>query len=348
MTNNEPVLITGLGPVSSIGIGRDKFFEGLARDLSGIGEITGFDVADRPVTEAGEVQDFYLEDYIESEKTYLDRCSELALAGCVLTLRDAGYEGSGLSVGLSLGTAYGCLDTMRAFLKRVMAKGARLANPLLFSHSYANTPGSLAAIEFSLSGFNATCCTGLSSGGTAIAWAFDALRLGRAEAILAGGMEALSETLYEGCLTQDESPVLGEGAGIVMLETASSAGRRHTANPAQLRGCGTAEGLEAAIYGALDDAAVAAEDVDLLIPAANGTPRLDGAEEAALRTIFGAQEIARIPLKERVGETFGAAAGLAVAAAVWALEAKDYNAALVNTADPAGGCVSLLIAGYEG
>ncbi len=348
MSNSEPALITGLGPVSSVGIGREKFFEGLARDLSGISEITGFDVAGRPVTEAGEVQDFYLEDYLESEKTYLDHCSELALAGCALTLQDAGYEGGGPSVGLSLGTAYGCLDTMRAFLERVIAKGPRLANPLLFSHSYTNTPGSLSAIEFSLSGFNATCCTGMSSGGTAIAWAFDALRLDRAEAILAGGMEAFSETLYEGYLTQEESPTLGEGAGIIMLDTASSARRRHATHLAQLRGCGMAEGLEAAIRGALEDASVTTDDIDLIIPTANGTPTLDTAEAAALQRIFGAQELSRIPLKQRIGETFGAAAGLAVAAAVWALESKGCRVALVNSADPAGGCVSLIIARHEG
>ena len=317
MPAGKRILITGLGPVSSIGIGREEFFAGLADGRSGIAEITGFDVSGREVATAAEVQDFYVEDYLESEKTYLDRCSEFALAGCALALQDAGYAEPAANVGISLGTAFGCLDTMRAFLERVIEKGPRLANPLLFSHSYPNTPGSLSAIEFSLSGFNATCCTGMSSGATAIAWAVDALRLGRAEAILAGGMEAFSETLYEGCLSQRESPVLGEGAGVILLETEDAAQRRGATPIAELAGCGMAAEPAGAIRAAREDAAL------------GGTVEVEEALE--------------LPLKQQTGETFGAAAGLAVAAAVWQLDHGNGAFVVVSTTDPDGGCVSLVV-----
>jgi 3-oxoacyl-[acyl-carrier-protein] synthase II len=140
------------------------------------------------------IENFALENYLSSPKTYLDRCSALALAGCALALRDAKIETpvAGENFGITLGTHFGCVETMKTFWDKAMEKGARLANPLLFSHSYFNSPISLCAIEFGLKGTHGTFCAHENSGLEAMRAAFDAIRLGHADAMICGGVDALS------------------------------------------------------------------------------------------------------------------------------------------------------------
>lgn len=213
----DRVVITGVGPVSAIGIGREEFAAALAAGESGV-------IGDPPVAR---VEEFRIEDYLTSQKTYLDRCSEFTLAACALALKDAGLDVAGQPhwrAGLSLGTAYGCLDTLQRFTATLFQKGPRLANPLLFSHAYANTPASLAAIEFNLAGYHAVFTDGPASGGMAIAAAAEALRADRADYVLAGGADALSEPVLALPTENDAAP--GEGAGVVVLETIAHAKER--------------------------------------------------------------------------------------------------------------------------
>jgi hypothetical protein len=177
-----------------------------------------------PPAGARRVDDFKIEDYALSPKTYLDRCSALALAGGALALRDANIswpvEG-GDSFGLTLGTHLGCIETMQGFWHDVIEKGVRLAKPLLFSHSYVNSPISLCAIEFGLKGYHSTFCAGEMSGLEAVRAAFDAIRLGHAQAMLCGGVEALTPT-RQAC----ESGDLGEASVFFVIESTEHAGQR--------------------------------------------------------------------------------------------------------------------------
>ncbi len=140
------------------------------------------------------LEKFALENYLSSPKTYLDRCSALALAGCALALRDANIATpvSDERFGITLGTHFGCVETMKTFWDKATEKGARLANPLLFSHSYFNSPISLCAIEFGLKGTHGTFCVHENSGLEAVRAGFDAIRLGHADAMICGGVDALS------------------------------------------------------------------------------------------------------------------------------------------------------------
>lgn len=176
------------------------------------------------------IENFALEDYLSSPKTYLDRCSALALAGCALALRDAkiemplaGENFADKNFGITLGTHFGCVETMKTFWDKAMEKGARLANPLLFSHSYFNSPVSLCAIEFGLKGTHGTFCAHENSGLEATRAAFDAIRLGHADAMLCGGVDALSpaRTLFA------PQPNAGEAAVFFVLENAETARARH-------------------------------------------------------------------------------------------------------------------------
>jgi 3-oxoacyl-[acyl-carrier-protein] synthase II len=214
---SERVVITGVGPVSAIGVGRDEFAAALAAGESGV-------IGDPP---AARIEDFRIDDYLASQKTYLDRCSEFTLAACALALGDAGPAIAGepqWRAGLSLGTACGCLDTLQRFTTALLEKGARLANPLLFSHAYANTPASLAAIEFNLAGHHAVFTDGRLSGNMAIIAAAEAIQAGRADLVLAGGADALSDASV--ALRAGDTTPPGEGAGVVLLERFEHAQQR--------------------------------------------------------------------------------------------------------------------------
>ena len=136
--------------------------------------------------------DFNLKIYLDTPKTYLDRASALALAGCALALRDADLQGPFDSdFGIALGTQFGAVETMRGFEGILAEKGAKSVSPLLFSHSYFNSPISVCAIEWGLKGWHGTLC-GPDALRDAVIAARDAIFLGHATRMLGGGVEALS------------------------------------------------------------------------------------------------------------------------------------------------------------
>jgi 3-oxoacyl-(acyl-carrier-protein) synthase len=168
--------------------------------------------------------DFQLSRYLDSKKTYLDRCSALALAGCALALRDAGvlWPPPEEEFGITLGTHLGCIETMKSFWDKATERGVHLAPPLLFSHSYFNSPISLCAIEFGLKGYHTTICAGRESGLEAVRAACDAIRLGHAEAMLCGGVEAYTPA-RAACEPVEN---MGEAAVFFVLETPARAAAR--------------------------------------------------------------------------------------------------------------------------
>jgi 3-oxoacyl-(acyl-carrier-protein) synthase len=173
----------------------------------------------------GAIGEFALGKYLESSKTYLDRCSALALAGCATALKDAGQRwpaDDADEFGIALGTHLGCLETMRSFYDSVAERGVEKANSILFSHSYLNSPISLCAIEFGLRGHHGTFCNGAASGLEAVRLSFDAIRLGHASAMLCGGVESLSPA-RQACEPGDNA---SEAACFFVLESGERAAQR--------------------------------------------------------------------------------------------------------------------------
>jgi 3-oxoacyl-[acyl-carrier-protein] synthase II len=348
----EDVVITGLGPISAIGIGREDFLDGLQEGRVGVRRAQSLDASNAPSNLVAECLDFVVGDYLESEKTYLDRASELLLAACHLALTDGHLDARAMDherIGLSVGTAYGCLKTMWDYYQRLVEKGAKLASSVLFSHSYANTPTSLASIEYGIMGPTNTVCSGRTSGAGAIAYAFDLLRHGRIDSMVAGGMDALCQPLLDGLVAEGLDCVPGEGAGLVVLERRAHAAARGAEIAGQLVGCGMARSavdpagaMEGAVRAALMVAGLDGSDIDLVLPAANGAGQLTADEREALRRVLG-DSPRRVLLKEVVGETFAASTGLAIAAAVHAMQADGASGCLVNTLDPSGDCASLVV-----
>ncbi len=254
-------------------------------------------------------------DLIETAKTYLDRASALTLAAASLARKEAGWDADPSppeESGISLGTAFGCPDTMLRFWLSVVQKGPRLANTLFFSHSYPNIPASLEAIEHSLAGTHLTFCQGLASGALAVEAAMDALHLGSATRMIAGGFDTIpalsSHEDSSGELSlffPDSTPLPAEGAVVLALEGCSKDGDYFC----RLVGSGSASFLprpdeneggrwllpdEAVMAGAialsmeraLASAGCAAGEVGLVVLSACGHLALDRAEATALKSVL--------------------------------------------------------------
>ncbi len=362
----KQVVITGLGPVSAIGIGRDAFFEGLNRGQSGIGPITAFPTDRLASKVAAEIRGFEVRDYLETEKTYLDRASQFAFAAMSLAIEDANLDLKAMdraAFGLILGSAAGSLGSTQLFFNDFLEKGPRFVKPILFPHTYANTAISLLAIEYGLEGYHLHFAAGATSAAGAILQAFDLIRTGRTPLVFAGGIEALSPMLLQGydlsypprwtVLSPARSdagrdtgvhPVtaLGEGAGILVLEDAEHARQRGAPIRGELCGGGMTGGdLSRALQLACRNLTGGAGSVERISAATPGG-ELEVAEASAIRAFLGdrADKVPVDHFKSLLGETLGADAALRTIAA---LNARPTNTTLINSIDPGGNAVCLTL-----
>ncbi len=261
----DSVVITGLGLIHGLGLGVSALLEAVSERGGARGVGAGAPTYEQEIA-AVECSDFEPEDYRESSKTYLDRCSDLTLGACYLAVRDAELawqDGEHPRWGVSLGTAYGCLESMLNMSGRVQQKGMRFGSPVIFTHSFANSPGALAAIEYDFQGPCMTHCVGDLAGAVALEYALTALRLGRADLVLAGGVEAMSRPLLAGIDRDSLDGIPAEGAAIFAVETAEHAAARGASPLAELAGAAVLAGCgdEGALARALGDARAESAEV---------------------------------------------------------------------------------------
>jgi 3-oxoacyl-[acyl-carrier-protein] synthase II len=345
------VVITGIGPVSAIGIGREAFFTALREGRSGIGEIASFDTAGYRSKRAAQVTGFNVADYLESQKNYLDHASELAYAAMSLALEDADLDAKtmdGASAGLLLGSAFGNLATMALFFGDYLQKGPRLVKPVLFPHTYSNTTISLLAMEYNLSGYHVNVSAGSVSAGCAIMEGYDLIRQERSGLVFAGGFEGFNEPLFAGYDQTRPGLVLGEGAGILVLEDYDHAQARGARILGEIVGAGMTGGLRIgdAMRLALEGAPFTAKELDLILASANGSGDLDGKEAGAIEALLaGSSGVAVAGIKALLGETLGASAALQTMAALGAVAGvqREVKNVLLNAIDPGGSVVSLAV-----
>jgi 3-oxoacyl-(acyl-carrier-protein) synthase len=323
----ERAVITGAGPLVFAGAGREAFLRAFGAPPPAAAEITGFECPDGAPSAAYELTDFTIEKYTDVIQSYIDRASALAAAGAKLALADAGLldpAGRAAPVGLAYATTWGCLDSMKRFYSET-ARNPKLAPPLPFSHSYANSPSSIAAILFELRGFAVTLSSGATCGLAAVAAAAQAIRDGTAGIVLAGASEALTEPLYrhalaagmlsrEGRLSPDSGggTVLGEGAAFVVIESKRSAKTRGAKILAALE-CFSAGRFDAA--GSIAEAARAAGNVDEVFRCANGQAEGDAAERRGLDEA-GLGGVPQRFIKTYTGEAFSVSPVAGVIAAL--------------------------------
>jgi 3-oxoacyl-[acyl-carrier-protein] synthase II len=239
---NNRICITGVGVVSSIGIGKEEFLSSLKAGKSGIDEIKEFDTGFSRSKKGGRVRNFNPRDFIAPSKIRrLDRASQFAIAASKLALADARFSVTSENasrVGVVLGSGFCGLSSSEEFHRAQVLKGFLDLNPMLFPNTVPNAPASYVSIELGIQGVNSTLVQSFCTAEAAILFACDQIQAKRADLILAGGVDELSEFLFRGfsdlhLLATDKgygersSPydrmrngiILGEGAGILTLES---------------------------------------------------------------------------------------------------------------------------------
>ncbi len=326
--------VTGLGVVSALGTGADRFWAGLASGRCGFAP--GRRVSTPPGVLVAEIEDLDARAWVRSPAgRRIDRTSLLALAAARLALADAGLDAADLDparTGLALGSALGNVEETGVFLDRLFERGA--GHPMLFPNLVMNAPVSYVAIELGLTGPSAMLTEQEASGEAAIAWGVRQVVDGAVEVCLAGGSDELASelvalraetrTLASGAPRPfdptADGPGLGEGGAVVLLESPARAARRG-ARVYALVAPHDGAGVPAPIHGWPRDGAATARvlapilaGVDGVFAAASGDPRLDAFEADALRRGTAGRSVPVTAPRGGFG-AFGAAGALAVAAA---------------------------------
>ena len=319
----DEIVITGIGIISACGVGKEAFWKSCLEGRTGIAPINSFDTSAYASHLGAEVRDFNPKDFMPPLKyRRMSRVSRLAVAGSIEALKDAALDitpQSAPSLGVILGTGYGSTAQTDEFFVGMLREGPEGANPGLFPDTVPNAPASQVSIYHGLQGPNSTFSHNEVSGEQAMAYAFRLLQEGRAEVILTGGVDELSAVLFhsysalqalsskgryeEGMRPFDRKRngrVLGEGAGLFVLEKESRARERGAKIYGSLVACAStgapvgishyetrAEQMARAMAKVLATAGVSPSRVDYVCAAANSTQELDRAEAAAIQKVFG-------------------------------------------------------------
>jgi 3-oxoacyl-[acyl-carrier-protein] synthase II len=348
MPNNHAskrVVVTGLGVVSSIGTGLGEFWSSLLEGKSGISQVELFDTSGFSTSVGGEVKDFEPSLFIQEENIpKYGRTSHLAIASARLALADAGLTAEDLAqgdVGIYLGTTMGECQVREAMGAFWMDKGMVLRGDV------ERLPDSVVpaniACEMNIHAHCLMIPTACAAGNYAISYGFDQLKSDKVSIVLAGGADSFSHESYVGfdrmmslahdkCRPFDKNRkgiVIGEGAGMLVLETLEHALMRGSRIYAELLGYGLScdahhmtiphvDGIELVMARALEAAPIAPADVDLVCAHGTGTRMNDRTEYQALKRVLGSFE-ERVPvvsIKSMVGHTMGAASAMEATASV--------------------------------
>ena len=343
------VVVTGVGLVSPLGIGTEPTWDALVAGRSGVSTITRFDASDFPVRIAAEVNGFNPEDWIEpKEVKKFDLFVHYALAASQMALDNSGFEiteANATRVGVVIGSGIGGFPLIERQRDAVRDRGPRRVSPFFIPGAIINMCSGLVSIRTGAKGPNMATCTACSTSAHAIGDALLYIRHGYADAIIAGGSEAVISPLpvagfasMRALSTRNDEPerasrpwdkdrdgfVIGEGAGIVILEEYEHAKRRGAPILAEVLGFGMTsdayhisapsedgDGARRVISCALDDAGLNPEDVDYINAHGTATPAGDVVETRAIKSVFGdgAYDIMVSSTKSMTGHLLGAAGG---------------------------------------
>ena len=367
MSADKEILITGIGVISPVGEGREAYWEALKSGSPNFGEITLFDTSPFMVNVAGEVRGFDPLKYIHKRHLrVLDRSTRFLVAASKLALDDAGLEiteDNTHSIGVSAGTTFGSLHSIAQFDRDGLIEGPKYVNPSFFPNTVINSPASQVSIMHKIKGFNTTISTGFCASLDALIYGADFIRLGRAEVVLAGGVEELCEETFTGfhnlgllsglkggeslCRPYDrgrDGLILSEGAAVLVLESEEHARKRNAHAYARIVSCSNAfcshgnglftnsSGLRKAILQALERASIDPGDIDCICASANGGVELDRMEAEVINEIFGGKTPVSA-IKSIVGDTYSASGAMAVSAVVGEI-VQGFIPATINITEP--------------
>lgn len=333
------IVVTGLGVVSSIGIGKDAFWDNLLKGKSGISKVEAFDTSGHETHYGGEVKNFKPEDFISTKKVKLmGRASQLAIAAAKLALKDANLDKKLLSqrnTSVCLGTTMGEIQLIEnmdhAWIKT--GKQEEVDSFPMYQSPVNNMPANV-AIEFKAKGRNRIFTTACASGNYAIGYGYDLLQRGETDIVIAGGADAFSWIAFTGfnkvgaaapekCQPFDKNRkgmIPGEGAGILILEELEQAEECGSDIYAEILGYGLScdakhmtnpseDGIARCIQNALNETNLKPKDIDYICAHGTGTIHNDLAECAAIKKIFN-NKIPVSSIKSMLGHTMGAASAI--------------------------------------
>ncbi|MDD7410283.1 beta-ketoacyl-ACP synthase II [Fusobacterium gastrosuis] len=346
------VVVTGVGIISSLGIGTDNTWQKLIAGETGIDTITSYDTTDMPVKVAGEVKGFEPTEYgIEKkELKKLARNTQFAIVASKMALEDAKLkidETNADETGVIISSGIGGMEIFEEQLQVMLEKGVKRISPFTIPAMIANMSSGTTAIYLGAKGPNKTIVTACASGTHSVGEGFELIRHDRAKVMVVGGTEACitafgmnSFANMKALSTRNDSTasrpfsadrdgfVMGEGAGVVVLEELDYALARGAKIYAEVVGFGescdahhitapveTGEGAVRAMRIALKDAGLSIEDVTYINAHGTSTPANDVIETRAIRTLFGdhAYKLYVSSTKGATGHGLGAAGGIEAA-----------------------------------
>ena len=351
------VVITGLGAVTPVGIGKENFYNALLAGQSGIGPITRFDASDYATRIAGEVKDFDITNYgvDKKEARRMDRSVEFAIGAAVLACEDADLDLDKADLdrcGTVVGTGIGGIDSIHEVYETLFEKGPGRVSPFAVPMMIANMTSARVSIRLGLKGPVITDVTACTSGTNAIGDAFRIIQRGDADIMFAGGTEAaVSPAAVAGFAamkamsTRNDEPtkasrpfdrdrdgfVMGEGSGIVVLEELEHAKARGAHIYAEVVGYGTngdAYHITAPAPGgvqarkcmelAIKDAGIDPKDVNYINAHGTSTPANEKGESGAIVSVLG-KEVPVSSTKSFTGHLLGAAGAVEAIATIEAI-----------------------------
>ncbi len=346
------VVVTGLGLVTPVGVGLEESWAALLAGKSGFRPVESFDTSRHTVRVGAEVRGFRPEEHIEVlDPAALGRASQLAVAAARMALRDAGIEPAAIEPdrsGVAMGTTSGEPREVEALNDHLLAgEAARAAGDFIARYPCHRISEHIAC-ELGLRGPNIMIPTACAAGNYAIGHAFDLLRLGRVELMLAGGADCFSRITYTGfarlgaiaperCQPFDvdrQGMIPGEGAGMLVLEPLERARARGARIYAEVAGCGLScdahhmtaahpegDGAVRAMRQALAQSGLEPGQVSYISAHGTGTDTNDRIETAAVKRVFGeaAYGVPMSSIKSMIGHTMGAASAIEAAVCAMAI-----------------------------
>jgi 3-oxoacyl-[acyl-carrier-protein] synthase II len=344
------VVVTGVGAVTPVGNTAEETWEAICKGQSGIGTITRFDTSDFSTHIAAEVKGFAPEQYIEKKDCKkMDACIHYALAASIMALENAGLPITAANMhrtGVLIGSGIGGIATIERYHTVLLERGPGRVSPFFFPMILSNMAAGQVAIYLGARGPNSCVTTACAAATHAIGDAFKIIQRGDADVMIAGGTEAGITPLavaafgnMKALSTRNDEPkrasrpfdrerdgfVIGEGAGILVLEERQQAQQRGARIYAEIVGYGMtgdafhmtmpdpeAQGVVQCIQKALADAAVRPEEVEYINAHGTSTPYNDKHETLAIKQVFGehAYHLAVSATKSMTGHLLGAAGGI--------------------------------------